>query len=50
MYNAWCDSCKKMVQVETEYNPKCPKCKKKVEIKGKKLKISTSNGPYATHF
>jgi len=50
MYNAWCDKCKKMVRVDTNNKPKCPECKSNVEIKGKVLKISTSNGDYTSHF
>ena len=49
-YNAWCNKCKKIVQVDTEDNPKCPKCKSKVDVKGKTIKVITSNGPYASHF
>ena len=49
-YNAWCSECKKIVQVDTEDNPKCPKCKSKVDVKGKAIRVITSNGPYTPHF
>jgi DNA-directed RNA polymerase subunit RPC12/RpoP len=49
MYNAWCIKCRRMVQVPTEDKPKCPQCGSKVDIKGKVVKIITSNGPYAPH-
>ncbi len=49
-YNAWCNKCHKIVRVETKDKPKCPKCKSKVDVKGKAIKVITSNGPYASHF
>jgi DNA-directed RNA polymerase subunit RPC12/RpoP len=48
MFNAYCVKCKKMVQVPSE-DSKCPNCNSEVEIKGKVLKVITSNGPYAPH-
>jgi DNA-directed RNA polymerase subunit RPC12/RpoP len=49
MYNAFCIKCKKMVRVETDKNPKCPVCKSKVDVKGKVLKVTTSNGDFKPH-
>ena len=49
-YNAWCNKCNKMVQVETEDKPKCPKCKSNVEVKGKAIRVVTSNGPFESHY
>ncbi len=49
-YKAWCSKCHKMVKVDTEVKTKCPVCKEDVDVKGKAINISTSNGPYETHY
>ena len=49
MYNAWCFKCNRIVKVDTEEKPKCPHCGSDVEIKGKVVRIITSNGKYASH-